>query len=158
MKNEAREPVADNRKYIRESLLMWDLPPIDIADPEAVQERGEWYINHYCRENNLRPGVEGLCLAWGISRRTFSGWASGAHRSQTHTQIARRFKTYLESMLVSDMMEGRISPTVGIFFLKAHHGYKDRFDLELSQGQPVTEAPTSPEELAEKYAPPVAGD
>ena len=53
-------------------------------------------------------------------------------------------------------MEGRISHTVGIFFLKAHYGYKDRFDLELSQGQPVTDALLSLEELAEKYAPPVA--
>ena len=156
MSNEPREPVSDNRKYLRQSMLMWDLPPIDIADPKAVWERGLWYINHYCRENNLRPGVEGLCFAWGISRRTFSGWASGAHRSQTHTQIAQRFKMYLESLLVSDMMDGRISHAVGIFFLKAHHGYTDRFDLELSQGQPGPDASLSPEELAEKYAPPMA--
>lgn len=155
MSNEARESVVDNRKYLRQSMLMWDLPPIDIADPESVRERGDRYIK-YCMENNLRPGVAGLCLALGINRRTFSGWASGAHRSQTHTQIAQRFKIYLESLLVSDMMEGRISHTVGIFFLKAHYGYKDRFDLELSHGQPGTDASLSPEELAEKYAPPVA--
>ena len=37
MKNETRNPMADNRKYIRESLLMWDVPPIDIANPEAVR-------------------------------------------------------------------------------------------------------------------------
>ena len=54
------------------------------------------------------------------------------------------------------MMEGRISHTVGIFFLKAHYSYKDRFDLELSHGQPGTDASLSPEKLAEKYAPPVA--
>ena len=40
MSNEAREPVSDNRKYLRQSMLMWDLPPIDIADPKAVWERG----------------------------------------------------------------------------------------------------------------------
>ena len=91
MSNEARESVVDNRKYLRQSMLMWDLPPIDIADPESVRERGDRYIK-YCMENNLRPGVAGLCLALGINRRTFSGWASGAHRSQTHTQIAQRFK------------------------------------------------------------------
>lgn len=150
MKNEAREPVTDTRKYIRES-FMWDLPSIDIADPEAVRERGYWYIR-YCSKNDLRPGVAGLCLAWGISRRTFSGWVSGAHRSQTHQKIAVQFKSLLLSLMESYAMDGKISPVAAIFFLKNHFGYEDQFNLELTQGQPVREAQISPEELAEKYS------
>lgn len=157
MKNEAREPVADTRKYIRESLLMLDLPPIDIADPEAVQERGRWYIRH-CFENDLRPGVAGLCLAWGISRRTFSGWVSGAHRSQTHQKIAQHFKLLLLHLMECYAMDGKISPVVAIFYLKNHFGYEDQFNLELTQGPPVAVAKCSPEELAEKYTPTVAGE
>ena len=150
MRNEAPEPVVDTRKYFRES-PMWDLPPIDIADPEAVRERGCWYIR-YCSENDLRPGVAGLCLAWGISRRTFSGWASGAHRSQTHQKIAVQFKLLLLSLMESYAMDGKISPIATIFFLKNHFGYEDQFNLELIQGRPVGEARISPEELAEKYS------
>ena len=118
----------DNRRYIRSSMLLADLPPIDLADPDAVQERGELYLRH-CLENDLTPGVVGLCLALGCSRRTFSGWTSGAHRARTHQAIAIRFKNLMESLTVSRMLEGDLCPTIGIFFLKNHHGYRDQSEL-----------------------------
>ena len=141
----------DNRKYIRSSVMLGDLSPIDIADPDAVRERGELYLRH-CLENDLTPGVVGLCLALGIDRRTFSGWASGAHRSKTHQATAIRFKNLMESLTVSRMLEGDLCPTVGIFFLKCHHGYRDQSELVIEKSnETVMEDPQTVEEIRKRY-------
>ena len=141
----------DDRRYIRSSMLLVDLPPIDIADPDVVRERGELYLRH-CLENDLSPGVVGLCLALGIDRRTFSGWASGAHRARTHQAIAIRFKNLMESLTVSRMLEGDLCPTVGIFFLKCHYGYRDQSESFIEKNnEAVSEDPQTVEEFRKRY-------
>ena len=141
----------DNRQYIRSSMLLSDLPSIDIADPDAVRERGELYLRH-CLENDLTPGVVGLCLALGIDRRTFSGWASGAHRSKTHHALAVRFKLLLESLTVSNMIDGNLHPTIGIFFLKCHHGYRDQSEMVIEKSnETVLGDPLTVEEIRKRY-------
>lgn len=151
MHEEVTNTKADNRHYLRFSLMLADLPPIDIADPDAVRERGELYLRH-CLENDLPPGVVGLCLALGIDRRTFSGWASGAHRARTHQAIAIRFKNLMESLTVSRMLEGDLCPTVGIFFLKNHHGYRDQSEMVIEKSnETVSEDPLTVGEIRKRY-------
>lgn len=141
----------DTRRYIRSSLILADLPPIDIADPDEVRERGELYLKH-CLENDLIPGVVGLCLALGCSRRTFSGWASGAHRSKTHQAIAIRFKNLMENLTVSRMLEGDLCPTIGIFFLKCHYGYRDQSEMVIEKSnEAVFGDPLTVEEIRNRY-------
>ena len=142
---------ADNRHYIRSSMMLADLPPIDLADPDAVRTRGELYLRH-CLENDLTPGVVGLCLALGCSRRTFSGWASGAHRARTHQAIAIRFKNLMESLTVSRMLEGDLCPTIGIFFLKCHHGYRDQSEFLIEKSnENISEDQQTVEEIRKRY-------
>lgn len=147
--NEQLQP-GDNRKYLRHSLLVADLPPIDIADEKAVEERVNWYFNQ-CMEDDIKPGVAGLCLALGISRRTFYGWGAGEHRQKTHTAIIERARMILEELWEDYMLNGKINPVVGIFLGKNHFGYTDKQEVTLTPGKPLGEDVT-PEQLEEKYA------
>ncbi len=156
--NEQLQP-GDNARFIRHSLEAWALPPIDISDPEAVNERMMWYFNH-CMEEDQKPGLAGLCLSLGIDRKTFYRWAEGLNRSKTHTAIAQRGRMFLETMWEAYVLHGKLNPVSAIFLAKNHFGYADKSEMVLTPNDRRVdiEPALTPEELQAKYLHDVAGD
>lgn len=142
----------DNAKFLRNALAAYNLPTIDIGDAKAVEERVGWYFNH-CIENDMKPGIAGLCNALGISRMTFFNWQSkGSRDRKEHQIIAQRAKAILEDMMEQYMMNGKVNPVSGIFLMKNNfEGYYDRQDVVLTPGNPL-EPQKSESELKELYA------
>lgn len=139
----------DMRKYMRHSLAAWYLPEIDVADINQVNERIEWYFNH-CIEDDMKPTVMGLCNALGISRDTFHQWCTGNSRKDTHTDSIKKAKDFLEEMMESYMLNGKINPVSGIFLLKNNFGYQDKTEMVVTPNNPLGNQ-TDPEELKRKY-------
>lgn len=139
----------DNQRLIEHSLTIADLPQIDIEDAEQVAERTRLYIN-YCLDCDILPTVQGLSLALGIDRRTFTRWESGLTRQKTHQGLMRSFKNLCEELLISRMMEGKINPISAIFLLKNNFGYTDQCEVCITPSNPLGEG-LEPEELEEKY-------
>lgn len=66
----------DNRRYLKHNLKMWDWQKPDMTDPEAVFGRIKEYFQ-ICAEDDMKPGVAGLALAFNVDRKTLWAWANG---------------------------------------------------------------------------------
>ena len=146
----------DRGRYIRHALASWNLPPLDLADADAVEERIMWYFNH-CLEDDMKPTVSGMCNALGCDRRTFYEWGIGKNRSDTHTDLIKRVRNKLEELYEGWMVDGKVNPVVGIFLGKNHFGYTDKQDIEITPKNPLGEG-ENPKEIAERYANDVVTD
>lgn len=139
----------DNARYLRHSLAMWDLPVLDISDPEAVRERIGWYFMH-CAESDMKPTVTGLALALGTTVQTLKMWTDGASRRETHMDMIRQAKMVIEDQMNSYMENGKINPVAGIFLLKNHFGYRDQQETIITPNTTMGEA-VDTDEMRQKY-------
>ena len=140
----------DNARYLRFALEGYHLPPIDISDPQQVAERIDYYFQK-CFEDDMKPGVAGLCNYLGIDRMTWYSWTTGAIRASTHHDIAKKTQAILENMWESYFTNGKLNPVSGIFIAKNHFGYQDRTEVVQVQKDPLAEG-ASPAEIASRYA------
>lgn len=123
-------------RFIRHALASWDLPPIDISDPEQVKQRiGEYFT--YCSENDRRPQVVGMCNWLGINRNTLNEWVRGETRADTHGDIIKKAYDIMEEMWTDYMQYGKISPPTAIFLAKNWYGYKDVADVIVTPNNPM---------------------
>ena len=120
----------ENSRLIRLAMVAFDLPEIDINDPEQVQERINLYFD-FCVTYGLFPSISGMSLWLGVCRDTINSWKNGFSRKETHQKIIDRAYTFIEAVLVDMLMEDRIPSPTGIFLLKSMFGYRDRFDIGL---------------------------
>ena len=135
--------------FIRHSLWSYYAEPIDIADPNQVKKRIEAYFEHCC-EDEMKPTVMGVCNALGISRKTFHEWCNGNNRKDTHCDLIRKAKNFMEEMMESYMVNGKINPVTGIFLMKNNFNYQDRQEITVKPGVDAEEG-LSPEELQQRY-------
>ena len=140
----------DNRKYLRHALVSANLPEIDIADADQVEERVNWYFNQ-CLEDDMKPTVSGLCNALGIARRTLYGWGVGEYRRESHTAVIERAKRVLEEMWEDYAINGKVNPVIAIFLGKNHFGYQDKNEFVLTPNNDQIGEEKTPEELQQKY-------
>ena len=75
----------DNRKYIMHDLRMWDWPAVDMTRPKDVSERIGQYFQ-ICAEDDMKPSVAGMALAFGIDRRTMWKWVNGIDSAYIPTE------------------------------------------------------------------------
>lgn len=152
--SELGEP-GDNSKFIRFALASWDLPPIDISDPQQVKERIGMYFRH-CAENDRKPQIVGMCNWLGITRETLGTWRKGEYRTSTHSDIIQKACAFIEEMWADYMLNGKINPASGIFLAKNWYGYKDVADVVVTPNNPYQGA--SEDELKQKYISDMATD
>jgi hypothetical protein len=123
----------DNAKYIGVSLRLFNLPTIDLRDPEAVQERLSEYFRIHV-EADLKPTVAGMAMALGIDRRRLWEIKSGAPTTNRWlddipTPVKDSIKKaydFLETLWENYMHNGKINPVSGIFLGKNNFGYQDK--------------------------------
>lgn len=126
----------DNSRFVRYALASWNLPPIDISDPEQVENRLGQYFQ-YCVENDRRPQVVGMCNWLGISRQALNEWKNGEARASTHGDIIKKAYDMMEEMWIDFMQGGKINPATGIFLAKNFFGYKDVADVVVTPNNPL---------------------
>lgn len=135
MKDFGAEP-GENARFIRFALASWDLPPIDISDPEQVKKRIGEYFQH-CADNDRKPQIVGMCNWLGISRNTLHTWTTGEYRNASHSDIIKKAVNFIEEMWADYMLSGKLNPASGIFLAKNWYGYKDIADVVVTPNNPL---------------------
>lgn len=115
---------------------------------EEVERRVEEYFQ-YCAEKHMRPGVESLALALGISRVTLFNWSMGIKCSDKRRQIAEHAKALIAAYIEQASLSGHLNPATGIFIMKNWMNYKDTQSFEVSRpSDALLTAEQTPEEIA----------
>lgn len=98
-------------------------------DIEELKERIGKYFQ-YCSEKEMRPGIEGISLALGVSRSTFWSWCKGVSCSPEWARVCGVARQCISAFIEQAGMSGLISPVVQIWLQKNHDGYKDNTTVE----------------------------
>lgn len=142
----------DNKKYLEHSMKMWGWPPVDTKQPKQVEVRILEYFQ-LCADDDMKPSVAGLAMAFGVHRKTIWAWATGVD-SKTLPTLSRDFikKAYLILNLQMEnyMQNGKINPVAGIFLMKNNMDYQDKSEMVLTPNNPLGDQ-ANPEELQQKY-------
>ena len=126
----------DNSRYVRFAMASWDLPAIDISDPDQVAERIREYFQ-FCVDNDRKPQVIGMANWLGVSRDTINSWKRGEYRSGTHSDLIQKAIDSIEEMWVDFAINGKMNPAAFIFIAKNHMGYKDVQDVVVTPQNPL---------------------
>ena len=123
----------DNAKYLALGMKLFSLPPIDLKDPEQVNNRlMEFFQIHV--DADMKPTVSGMGMALGLDRRRLWEIKSGNFGTQkslselptlTKDSIKRAYE-YMEILWENYMQNGKINPVSGIFLGKNNFGYQDK--------------------------------
>lgn len=124
----------DNRKYLLHSMQIAELPEVDMKNPAEVQKRIRDYFN-ICAENDMKPSVAGIALAFSVDRKTFWAWANGIESdyipAESRSTIKKAY-ALLNAQMENYMQNGKINPVAGIFLMKNNMGYKDQQEFVLT--------------------------
>lgn len=149
----------DNRRYLEHNLKMWDWPSVDMKKPELVKERIGQYLS-LCAEDDMKPSVAGLALAFGVHRNTLWRWSNNIDCGSFPTEscdLIKKAYHFLNAQMENYMQNGKINPVAGIFLMKNNMGYSDKQELVLTPNQQLGDQ-ISPEDLQRKYLTDTAGD
>lgn len=148
----------DNRKYLQHNLKMWEWPKVDMKKPEDVHERVTLYFQT-CADDDMKPSVAGLALAFGIDRRTLWKWINGVQSdfvaSESRDALKKAYQI-LNAQMENYMQNGKINPVAGIFLMKNNMGYQDKQEVVVTPNQQLGEQ-ISAEKLEQKYLEDVIG-
>ena len=149
----------DNTKLVTMNLKLFNLPDINMRDPEQVQERISEYFS-ICAEYDSKPTVVGLGMAlngtnrstlWGIDNDTrIGGKGYKSNLPPDVTNFIKKTYLFLETLWESYMVSGKINPASGIFLGKNHYGYKDVQEQVIKAETPQA-ADYSIEEIKKRY-------
>lgn len=142
----------DHSKYISHSMKMWTWERPDMTDPQAVSDRIAQYFQ-LCANDDMKPSVEGLAVAFSTDRKTLWRWANGVESKGMPDEVRHVIKkaySILNLQLTDYMQNGQINPVAGIFLMKNNMGYADQSEVILTPNNPLATDQT-PDEIAEKY-------
>ena len=148
----------DNRKYLEHNLKMWSWPSVDMKKPENVLERVTLYFQT-CADDDMKPSVAGLALAFGIDRRTLWKWINGIQSDFVASESRDALKKayiILNAQMENYMQNGKINPVAGIFLMKNNMGYQDKQEVVVTPNQQLGEQIPA-EALEKKYLEDVIG-
>ena len=123
----------DNAKYVMLGARLFNLPPIDLKDPEQVTNRlNEFFQIH--AEADMKPTVCGMGMALGLDRRRLYEIKTGNYHTSkglselpTMTTVSiKKAYEYMEILWENYMQNGKINPVSGIFLGKNNFGYQDK--------------------------------
>lgn len=96
---------------------------------EQVEARIKEFF-YICSKEKIRPGVESLSLALGISRKTLYAWSTGRGCSPYRQECIQKAKSLINGYIEQAFLSGAINPVSGIFCLKNLAGWKDSISIE----------------------------
>ena len=123
----------DNAKYLALGRELFNLPTIDLREPEQVKDRlNEFFVIH---ENyDMKPTVAGMGMALGLDRRRLWEIRTGNFGTQKSLSelptlskdLIKKAYEYMEILWENYMQNGKINPVSGIFLGKNNFGYQDK--------------------------------
>ena len=119
----------DNTKYVMLGAKLFNLPPIDLKDPQQVTDRlNEFFEIH--ANADMKPTVSGMGMALGLDRRRLweikTGNAKAMNLPTLTSDSIKRAYEYMEILWENYMQNGKINPVSGIFLGKNNFGYQDK--------------------------------
>ncbi len=120
----------DNTKYLSLGRELFNLPTINLKEPEQVKERLNEFFEIHARYD-MKPTVSGMGMALGLDRRRLWEIKTGVtDRNQdlpTMTRdLVKKAYEYMEILWENYMQNGKINPVSGIFLGKNNFGYQDK--------------------------------
>lgn len=142
----------ENTRYINHDLRLWNLPDVDTTSKQDVTQRITDYFK-ICAEDDFKPSVAGLALAFGTDRMTLWRWCNGVESKFMPQEVRATVKkayNFITAQMENFMQNGKINPVAGIFLMKNNMGYTDKQEVILTPNQQLGDA-ASAEELEQKY-------
>lgn len=132
------------------------MPRVDLKNTEEVQKRIDYFFRYFT-ERNMKPGVEGLAYALGISSQEL--WSINTGKSytiwglknipQSTIEVIKNARQFLGMMLESYLINDKIHPAAGIFLAKNQLGYQDKVEHVVTAGMQNEEV--SAEDIKKRY-------
>lgn len=147
----------DNAKILGVNIKLFNMPKIDLHDPEAVTERLSEFFMLYA-ENDMKPTVAGMGMALGLDRRRLWEIKTGNYHTSKDlsalpskvTDSIKKAYSLMENMWESYMNSGKINPVSGIFLGKNNFGYQDKQEMVLTPNT-QNESDFNEEDLRKRY-------
>ena len=130
----------DNTRIVLTNMKFFDMPKVDLQNPEAVKERLCEYFAIY-GEADLKPTVAGMGMALGLDRRRLWEIKTGNHTTSTPKlpseveDLIKKAYEILETTMENYANAGKINPVMAIFMMKNHFGYQDKTEYVLTPNQ-----------------------
>ena len=147
----------DNAKILGVNIKLFNMPKVDLHDPEAVTERLTEFFMLYA-ENDMKPTVAGMGMALGLDRRRL--WEIKVGATQGRGEIdtlpgevrdsIKKAYSLMENMWESYMNSGKINPVSGIFLGKNNFGYQDKQEMVLTPNT-QNESDFNEDDLRKRY-------
>lgn len=107
----------------------------------------------FCGRSCIRPGIEAISLALGVSRVCFWQWCNtDSGKSERWTELCRNARQIILTFLEQSMLSGHISPPSGIFLLKNLGDYKDTVSFTDITPEGQSTRALAPDEWKERFA------
>ena len=148
----------DNTRIVQTSMKFFDMPKVDLHDPEAVRERLSEYFNIY-GEADLKPTVAGMAMALGVDRRRLwaiandqptGGGGKLMNIPSESADLIKKAYEILETSMEAYANAGKINPVMSIFMMKNHFGYQDKTEYVLTPNQ-KQESDYDADEISKRY-------
>ena len=129
----------DNANFLSVSMKLFNLPKVDLHNPDEVEHRLNQYFQIYY-EADLKPTVAGMAMALGVARRRLweirngvkMGGQSEYDLPTLTLDLVKKAYFLLENQWETYMQQGKINPVSGIFLGKNNFGYKDQQEMVLT--------------------------
>ena len=167
-KKQVRPNGSENRKIhlppgamsqmIVHAVALQKMGKVDMTDPKAVEKRVDEYLE-YCINNDIKPTVESMALAFSTNRTQLWKWKEGVESSNVPNesrQALRRGYDLMNQLLTQCLVDGAINPISAFFLLKNNHNYKDQTEVVVTANNPYAE--NGSEDVREKYIEGVQSD
>lgn len=131
--NPIKQSPAEFSSKMKKLRVVYDWPKIDLDSDKEVEDRIKLYFD-YSMQEGLKPNIEGLALAIGISRNTLWEWETGRSRgisSNSRGDMIKKAKDYIAFLMSDAVMDGKINPVTWIFYAKNYFGMKDSQDINI---------------------------
>ena len=147
----------DNTKIVLTNMKFFDMPKVDLRDPEAVRERLVEYFQIY-GEADLKPTVAGMAMCLGVDRRRLWDIKSGNYTNVggykdlpiETVDLVKKAYEILETTMENYANAGKINPVMAIFMMKNHFGYQDKTEYVLTPNQ-KQESDYDADEISKRY-------
>lgn len=135
----------DNAKYLTHALNMFDWKRVDFYDPDKVMERTVAYFQA-CADDDMKPSVEGLALAYGVDRRRVWELANNVgfkNVPEESKEVVKKAYIVLTAQMANYLQDGKINPVAAIWLMKNNMNYEDKSEVVVSPNNPLGEQKTA---------------
>jgi hypothetical protein len=147
----------DNTRIVMTNMKFFDMPKVDLHNPEAVRERLVEYFQIY-GEADLKPTVAGMAMCLGVDRRRLWDIKSGNYTNVggykdlpiETVDLVKKAYEILETTMENYANAGKINPVMAIFMMKNHFGYQDKTEYVLTPNQ-KQESDYDADEISKRY-------